>query len=98
MYNIYVNNLKVKYNMIYKLNEYVYFKKDKYIFKEVSILDSNYRKIIYCFVVINGDIVHCLLEGFESPAKEEEDEAIKNYLKHKRRLISFEYAKVIVNN
>ena len=79
--------------MIYKLNEYVYLIKDKYTFKEELILDNNYKKLIYCFVVVDGDVVYGLLEGFEKSTIEQKDKAIKDYLKNKRRLISFEYAK-----
>ena len=77
--------------MIWKLNEYVYFKKDKYTFKVQIILDG-YLKV-YCLVAINGDVVHCLLQSLENLTKDEKDEAIKQYLKNERRLISFEYAK-----
>ena len=76
--------------MIYKVYEYVYLKKDKYTFKEELIIDNSKR--IYCLVAINGDVVHCLLQLlFEKPTKDEKDKAIKEYLKNKRRLISFEY-------
>ena len=78
------------------VHEYVYFIKDKYTFKEQLILDN--KMLVYCFVVVNGDIVHCLLQSFEKPTADEKDKAIKNYLKNKRRLISYEYknAKPIV--
>ena len=79
--------------MFYKINECVYFKKDKYTFKEQVILDSEYTHLIYCFVVIDDDAVYGLLEGFQNPTDDQKDKAVKNYLKNKRRLISFEYAK-----
>ena len=78
----------IKYFLV---NEYVYLVKDKYTFKEQLILDN--KKLVYCFVVVSGDVVHCLLQSFISPTKDEEDKAISDYLKNKRRLISFEYAK-----
>ena len=77
--------------MIWKVNEYVYFEKDKYTFIEQKILDG-YLKV-YCLVAVNGDEVHGLWEGLEKPSKEEKDKAIKSYLKNGRRLINFEYAK-----
>ena len=77
--------------MIYKLDEYVYLVKDKYTFKEQTILDNN--RLVYCLVAISGGVVHGLLQSFENLTKDEEDEAINNYLKNRRRLISFEYAK-----
>ena len=79
-------------NKSFIVEEYVYLIKDKYTFKEELILDSNYKRLIHCFVVVNGDVIHCLLEGFLKPTLEEKDKAIKDYLKNKRRLISFEYA------
>ena len=77
--------------MIWKLNEYVYLKKDKYTFKEQTFLDG-YLKV-YCLVAINGDVVHGLWEGLERPTKDEKDKAINEYLKNERRLINFEYSK-----
>ena len=72
------------------VNEHVYFVKDKYTFKQQLILDNNL--LVYCFVVSNGDVIHCLLESFMEPTTYEKDKAIKDYLKNKRRLINFEYA------
>ena len=76
--------------MFYKINEYVFFKKDKYTFKEELILDNS--RLVYCLVAVNGDAIHGLLQSFSKLSKDEKDEAISNYLKNRRRLISFEYA------
>ena len=76
--------------MVDLLNECVYLKKDKYTFIDQLFLNNN-KKLVYCLIVVNGDVVHCLLESYEKPSKEEKDEAIKQYLKNKRRLISFAY-------
>ena len=76
---------------ILKLNECVYLIKDKYTFKEELILDNN--MLVYCFVVVDDGVVYGLLEGFEKQTNEEKEKAIKSYLKNKRRLINFEYAK-----
>ena len=75
--------------MFYKLNEYVYLKKNKYTFKEETILDNG--RTIYCLVAVKGGVVHGLLQSLIRLTKDEVDEAISNYLKSKRRLISFEY-------
>ena len=77
--------------MIYKLDEYVYLVKDKYTFKEQTILDNN--RLVYCFVAVKGDVIHGLLQSFFRLSKDEKDKAIENYLKNKERLISFEYTK-----
>ena len=77
--------------MFYKLNEFIYLKTDKYIFKEQKILDKG--KLIYCLVAVNKDgAVDGLLYSFFKPATvEEKDEVIREYLKNRRRLINFEY-------
>ena len=76
--------------MIYKLNEYVYLKENKYIFKEQLFLDNG-RKV-YCLVAVSGDVVHGLLQSLFNLKKDEVDEAIEEYLKNRRRLIRFDYA------
>ena len=82
-------------NKSFLVNEYVYFIKDKYTFKEQLILDNRLiYKIVYCFVVVDGDVVHCLLQSYEKPTADEKDKAIIDYLKNKKRLISFEYKNV----
>ena len=76
--------------MFYKINEYIYLKKDKYTFKKEIILDNG-RKV-YCLTAVNGDDVHGLLQSFEFISKDAADEAINAYLESKRRLVNFEYA------
>ena len=82
-------------NKSFLVNEYVYFKNNKYTFKEQLILDNRLTyKLVYCFVVVDGDNIHCLLQSFEKPTADEKNKAIRNYLKNRRRLISFEYKNV----
>ena len=78
--------------MFYKVNEFVYFKKDNYTFKEELISDSNYRKPIHCFVVVSGNVTHGLLEGYDELTIDDMDQAVKDYLRCGRRLVNFEYA------
>ena len=78
--------------MVYKVNEFIYLIKDKYTFKEQIFLDNN--KLVYCLVAIKDDVVHGLFQSFFSPTKDEADEAIKGYLKNKRRLVNFDYKNV----
>ena len=75
--------------MIYKINEYVYLVKDKYTFKKQMFLDN--KRLVYCLVAIKGNVIHGLLQSFFKFSKDEADEAINEYLKNKRRLISFGY-------
>ena len=77
--------------MFYKIDEYVYLENNKYIFKEIKIIDKS--RIVYCLVAVSGDTVHGLLQSFERPSLDEKDKAINKYLKNKERLINFEYAK-----
>ena len=76
--------------MFYKLDEYVYLVKDKYTFKEVLILDNN--RLVHCLVAVNGDTVHGLLQSFDNLSTDEEDKAISDYLRNRRRLINYDYA------
>ena len=75
--------------MIYKINEYVYLIKDKYTFKKQMFLDN--KKLVYCLVAIKGNVIHGLLQSSFRFSKDEADEAINEYLKNKKRLISFGY-------
>ena len=72
--------------MIYKLNEYVYLKKDKYTFKEQLFLNNNNR-LVYCFVAVKDGVTECLLQSlYNGFKKEEKDKAIDNYLNSKIKL------------
>ena len=77
--------------MFYKINEYVYLKKDNYTFKDVLILKDNIL-LVYCLVAVSGNVTHGLLESLNILSKDKKDQAIKDYLKNKKRLINFEYA------
>ena len=77
--------------MVYKLNEYVYLRKDKYTFKGQAFLNNNNR-LVYCLVAINGGVTHCLLQSLECISKERKDKAINAFLKGKKRLTNYEYA------
>ena len=70
--------------MIYKLNEYVYLKKDKYTFKEELYLNNN-NLPIYCLVAKKGRCVDCLLEGYRAFPKAEKDKVIADYLSYKSK-------------
>ena len=61
-----------------------------YTFKEVFSLDNN--RLVHCLVVVNGDVVHGLLQSFDKLSKDEEDKAISNYLSNRTRLINYDYA------
>ena len=76
--------------MFYKVDEYIYLKKDKYTFKEEIILDNGRR--VYCLTAISGDVVHGLLQSFNFISQDAAEEAINAYLENKRRLVNFEYA------
>ena len=70
--------------MIYKLNEYVYSKKDKYTFIEQMFLNNN-NLIIYCFIAKKGRCNDCLLQNYSAFSKAEKDKVISDYLNHKAK-------------
>ena len=70
--------------MIYKLDEYIYVKKDKYTFKSELYLNNNNR-LVYCFVVTKGRNTECLLQSLTNGfTKDEKDKAINEYLSFKK--------------
>ena len=76
--------------MIYKLNEYVYLKKNKYTFKEQLFWNNNNR-FVYCFVAVKGRCVDCLLQSLYSGfTKDEKDKAINEYLSHKAKVLKLD--------
>ena len=78
--------------MIYKLNEYVYLKKDKYTFKE-EIFWNNNNRLVYCFVAVKDGVVECLLQSlYNGFKKEQKDKAIDNYLNSKAKPIDCGYS------
>ena len=92
MYNVYVNIISGEYNMIYKINDSVYFKKNKYTFKEQIFLNDN-KILVYCFVVAKGRTVECLLQSLYSGfAKKEKDAAINDYLSKKIKALECDYS------
>ena len=69
--------------MIYKLDECIYLKKNKYIFKEQLFLNNN-NKLVYCFVAIKSGVVECLLQSIHNGfTKSEKDKIIDEYLNSK---------------
>ena len=78
--------------MIYKLNEYVYEKQNKYTFKQQLFLNNNNR-LVYCFVAVKGGKVECLLQSLYSGfSKSEKDKAIKDYLSGKKEQNNKDYS------
>ena len=75
--------------MVYKLNEYVYFKKDKYTFIEQMFLNNN-NLLIYCFIAKKGRCVECLLQNYNAFTKSEKDKVINEYLSHKAKAFKLE--------
>ena len=83
--------------MIYKVNEYVYLKKNKYTFKEQLFLNNNNR-LVYCFVVVKNGATECLLQSlFNGFKKEEKDKAIKDYLADKIKALECGYSTLSAN-
>ena len=77
--------------MIYKLNECIYKKQNKYTFKEELFLNNN--RLVYCFVAVKGRAVKCLLESlFNGFKKEEKDKAINDYLSSKKAQNNKDYS------
>ena len=69
--------------MIYKLDECIYLKKNRYIFKEQLFLNNN-NKLVYCFVAAKGGVVECLLQSIHNGfTKNEKDKIIDEYLNSK---------------
>ena len=80
--------------MIYKLNEYVYLKKNKYTFKEQLFLNNN-KRLVYCFVAVKGRVVECLLQSlYNGFTKAEKDKVINEYLNHKAKALECGYSKL----
>ena len=80
--------------MIYKLNEYVYLKKNKYTFKEELFLNNN-NKLVYCFVVVKNGVVECLLQSlYNGFTKNEKDKAIEEYLNNKIKALEYGYSQL----
>ena len=78
--------------MIYKLNESVYLKKNKYTFKEQLFLNNNNR-LVYCFVAVKGGVVECLLQSLYSGfTKSEKDKVINDYLSSKIKALECDYS------
>ena len=66
--------------MIYKLDESVYLKKNKYTFNEQIFLNNN-NKLVYCFVAVKNGAVKCLLQSLYSGfTKDEKDKVINDFL------------------
>ena len=77
--------------MIYKLNECIYKKQNKYTFKDQLFLNNNNR-LVYCFVAVKGRAVKCLLESLYSGfTKSEKDKAINDYLSNKIKALECDY-------
>ena len=73
--------------MIYKLNECIYLKKNKYTFKDQLFLNNN-NILVYCFVAKKGRCVDCLLQSlFSGFTKDEKDKVISDYLSSKAKAI-----------
>ena len=78
--------------MIYKLNEYVYLKKNKYTFKVQTFLNNNNR-IVYCFVAVKGGAIDCLLQSlYHGFTKDEKNKAISDYLNNKIKTLEYDYS------
>ena len=80
--------------MIYKLDEHVYLKKDKYTFKEQLFWNNNNR-FVYCFVAVKDGVTECLLQSlYNGFKKEQKDKAINNYLNSKAKPLDCGYSKL----
>ena len=83
--------------MIYKINDYIYKKKNKYTFKEEIFLNNN-KRLVYCFVAIKDGVIDCLLQSIYNGFKnDEKDKAINDYLSGKTKTIDCDYSKLSNN-
>ena len=83
--------------MIYKINECVYSKKNKYTFKEQIFLNAN-KKLVYCFVAVKGGAIECLLQSlYNGFSKNEKDKVINEYLSGKIKALECNYAELNAN-
>ena len=79
--------------MIYKLDECIYLKKNKYTFKTELFWKDN--MLIYCFVASKDGAAACLLQSlFTGFSKEEKNKAIVDYLKGEIKELDYDYSEL----
>ena len=79
--------------MIYKLDECIYLKKNKYTFKTELFWKNS--MLIYCFVASKDGAVVCLLQSlFKGFSKSEKDKAINDFLKGEIKELDYDYSEL----